>query len=84
MAPVFSGSGIKNKVAEPLFYGLTVITTRHGSNGLMQSKSLLVRKTPKEFAEAIQIASVSAFPKEFDSNFEFDESAKLLKILGRK
>jgi hypothetical protein len=35
LAPVFSGSGIKNKVAEPLFNGLTVITTKHGSNGLM-------------------------------------------------
>jgi len=81
LAPVFSGSGIKNKVAEPLFYGLTVITTRHGSNGLMQSKNLLVRKTPKEFAEAMQIALASEFPKEFDSIFEFDESAKLLKIL---
>jgi len=84
LAPVFSGSGIKNKVAEPLFYGLTVITTKHGSNGLMQSKKLLVRNTPKEFAEAIQIAMVSALPKELDSIFEFDESIKLLKILRER
>ena len=84
LAPVFSGSGIKNKVAEPLFYGLTVITTRHGSNGLMPSKRLLVRKTPKEFAEAIQLALASSFPTELDSNFQFDESAKLLKILGQR
>jgi len=84
LAPVFSGSGIKNKVAEPLFNGLAVITTRHGSNGLMQSKRLLVRKTPKEFAEAIQLALASAFPKELDSIIEVDESTELLKILGQK
>jgi hypothetical protein len=84
LAPVFSGSGIKNKVAEPLFYGLTVITTRHGSNGLMQSKKLFVRSTPKEFAEAIQLALASAFPKELDSIIEVDESVKLLKTLGER
>jgi hypothetical protein len=84
LAPLFSGSGIKNKVAEPLFYGLTVITTRNGSNGLMQSKKLLVRKTPQEFVEAIQIAMASAFPKDLDSIFEFDESVKLLKTLGQR
>jgi len=84
LAPVFSGSGIKNKVAEPLFYGLTVITTIHGSNGLMKSKKLLVRNTPKEFAEAIELALASAFPKELDTIIEVDESTELLKILGKK
>jgi hypothetical protein len=84
LAPVFSGSGIKNKVAEPLFYGLKVITTKHGSNGLMQSKKLLVRNTPKEFAEAIKLALASVFPRELDSIIEVDESTEVLKILGQK
>jgi glycosyltransferase involved in cell wall biosynthesis len=84
LAPVFSGSGIKNKVAEPLFYGLTVITTRHGSNGLMKSKKLLVRNTPKEFAEAIQLVLASALPKELDTIIEVDQTLKLLKILGQQ
>jgi hypothetical protein len=81
LAPTLSGSGIKNKVSEPLFYGLTVITTRNGSNGVLPCKNLIVCDKPKEFADAIQVALSSCVDRYQESIFELDESAKLLKIL---
>ena len=84
LAPVFSGSGIKNKVAEPLFYGLPVITTLHGSNGIKQSEKLIIRKTPKQFADAISKTLQAEFRKELDSIFELDETERLLLFLRMK
>ena len=84
LAPVFSGSGIKNKVAEPLFYGLTVITTLHGSNGIKQSENLLIQKTPSGFAETISKTLKTEFGKESNSIFELDETEKLLEFLHLK
>jgi Glycosyl transferases group 1 len=54
LAPVFSGAGLKLKVAIPLWNGLRVVTTPEGANGFNLHAQLSIGKTPIEFLEKIQ------------------------------
>jgi len=54
LAPIFSGGGIKNKVAEPLFNNVRVITTNHGASGLKPHSNLVMKNLPYEFADEIK------------------------------
>jgi len=53
LAPIFSGAGIKNKVAIPLSLGLPVVTTKHGANGIMPCNNLFVAGGSKSFLGAM-------------------------------
>ena len=54
LAPIFSGAGLKLKVAIPAWNGLRVVTTPEGANGLIEPTNLAVACTPVEFFEKIQ------------------------------
>jgi hypothetical protein len=81
LAPIFSGGGIKNKVAEPLFFGLRVISTSAGANGLLESPKLIIQNSLEGFARAM-IQESSREPKSNqDTIFELDQSRDLIEIL---
>ena len=55
VAPVFSGAGMKVKVAEALSYGLTVIGSHHALIGYEEAEPFVVEaNTPQEFLAGIQ------------------------------
>ncbi len=54
LAPIFSGAGLKLKVAIPLWNGLRVITTPEGANGFNQDAQIAIAQTPGEFLKKIQ------------------------------
>lgn len=55
LAPVFSGAGMKVKIAEAMSYGLPIVTTEHGAIGYKISNGVdgYICKTPDEFVDAI-------------------------------
>ena len=53
LAPIKVGTGIKNKVVEPLLHGLNVVTTPNGANGLNRLSNLHIAKSAKDFAKVI-------------------------------
>ena len=56
VAPVFSGAGMKVKVAEALSYGLTVIGSHHALIGYEEAEPFIVEaNTPQEFLAGIQV-----------------------------
>lgn len=59
ISPIFEGSGIKNKVIEPLSLGLSVLTTPEGSVGIRQSQNLKIFNSKAE---------LSVLLKKLDSN----------------
>jgi glycosyltransferase involved in cell wall biosynthesis len=55
VAPIFSGSGTRIKILEALSYGVPVISTTIGAEGLnIQSKYLQIANSPSEFIECMQ------------------------------
>lgn len=56
LAPVFSGAGMKVKIAEAMSYGLPVVTTEHGAIGYKIKNGIngYICKDEKTFAEAIR------------------------------
>jgi glycosyltransferase involved in cell wall biosynthesis len=55
VAPIRTGSGIRNKILEAMAYGLIVITTKNALEGIEanDNKEVLVANTPTEFVEKI-------------------------------
>ncbi|RXM52818.1 hypothetical protein BOQ64_05875 [Chryseobacterium sp. CH25] len=55
ICPMLSGTGVKIKVLEALSYGLPIVTSRRGVDGLVNKKNngCLVSQDPVEFSEAI-------------------------------
>jgi len=55
IAPIRFGAGIKGKICEAMSYGLPVVTTPLGAEGLALSdgKDCLIADTPEKFAEAV-------------------------------
>jgi hypothetical protein len=58
IAPIIVGAGIKNKVANPLYNGLLVISTVEGANGIMPHKNLKVSKDLDEFISIMSKVSL--------------------------
>jgi O-antigen biosynthesis protein len=55
VVPLRYGAGIKGKVVEAMYYGLPVITTPTGAEGLTKGESVMVvRDTSDEMAQAIE------------------------------
>jgi hypothetical protein len=54
LAPIFSGAGLKLKVAIPVWNGLQVVTTPEGSNGFNELHQIAIGKTPDEFLKQIE------------------------------
>ena len=84
IAPIIVGAGIKNKVANPLYNGLLVISTSEGANGIMPHKNLKVSKDLDEF---ISIMSKVSFGDPIQSSesehIEMkNESRQLTKYLS--
>ena len=84
LAPIISRAGIKNKVVQPYSYGINVITTASGSNGLDVGRNLHVCSSISEFPKKIQdlikrddFGTVHKPVKVF----EFDETLKLLSLI---
>ncbi len=55
VVPLFSGSGVKVKILEALSYGVPIVTTRKGIQGLdlENGREILIAETPQEFANCI-------------------------------
>jgi hypothetical protein len=56
LAPIFSGAGIKLKVAVPAWNGLRVITTPEGANGLEKSINITISESVIDFVQQIELA----------------------------
>jgi glycosyltransferase involved in cell wall biosynthesis len=59
--PALYGSGLKIKTVEALSYGIPLVTTSVGAQGLLEEsgRSFLLADTPGEFADAIQLLASS-------------------------
>lgn len=55
VAPIRFGAGVKGKIGDALSYGLPVVTTEIGAEGmgLQNGKQVLIANDPEEFAEAV-------------------------------
>lgn len=81
IAPIKVGAGVKNKVAGPLLYGLNVITTRNGANGIRSVDNLHIAKSAKDFADTILRISDLKVSSKNDNVFARDESSELASYL---
>ena len=55
IAPVYFGTGIKVKILESMSIGVPIVTTPHGTEGLLveDKKNILISKDENEFANNI-------------------------------
>jgi hypothetical protein len=83
LAPIKVGTGIKNKVVEPLLHGLNVVTTPNGANGLNRLSNLHIAKSAKEFAKVIMsIDKTKTFPLN-TKIYKRNDIEDLITFLGR-
>ena len=87
LAPIFSGAGLKLKVAVPAWNGLRVVTTPEGANGLNTLNHIAIAKTPLEFVQKIQdfLTNPVTLPLKDprETIFEVDESSLIVsQLLG--
>lgn len=79
VAPVFSGAGMKVKVAEALSYGLTVIGSHHALIGYEEAEPFIVEaNTPQEF-----LAGIQAVQKQPNSKEQCQEKYQTLYTIKR-
>ncbi|MES2799523.1 MAG: glycosyltransferase family 4 protein [Bacteroidota bacterium] len=58
LSPTQSGSGIRIKIAEALSFGIPVVTTPQGAEGLLENSGTFIAKNDEEFiAKAIELQS---------------------------
>lgn len=83
IAPILEGAGIKNKVTNPIFNGLQVITTIEGANGLIPRGNLSICTSLEEFTAAMSKADKTEFKELQRKNLEFekDQRNELLRFL---
>ena len=83
VAPIWSGAGIKNKVALPLLSGLTVLTTPEGRIGLKNSDNLHVAQNKSDFEKFFSEFSFLEGREQISSNdiFQDDEASELLSFI---
>jgi hypothetical protein len=83
IAPILDGAGIKNKVANPIFNGLQVITTTEGANGLMPQENLNICTSLEEFATAMLNVNKTEFDVQQLKNLKFEKNQRneLLRFL---
>ena len=91
LAPIFSGAGMKVKVAEALSYGLQVVGTRHAFIGYNEaSTALFEAETARDFASSIKSAKTNAGASKADvqalhkSLFTLDRSARDFESIVRE
>ena len=91
LAPIFSGAGMKVKVAEALSYGLQVVGTRHAFIGYNEaSTALFEAETARDFASSIKSAKTNAGARKADvqalhkSLFTLDRSARDFESIVRE
>ena len=96
VAPIFSGAGMKVKIAEALSYGKIVITTKHGSIGyhLTDGLNSFVRDDASGFLECIHKYSMLPINKKnelslnarnlFDETYSIACGSKLLEKIINK
>lgn len=53
VVPLRYGAGVKGKVVEAMYYGVPVITTDVGVEGLNNVKGVVVTKNERDFAEEV-------------------------------
>jgi hypothetical protein len=88
IAPILEGVGIKNKVANPIFNGLQVITTIQGANGLIRQENLNICTSLEEFVAAMLKADQTEFKEQKWKNLDFEKDQRnelltfLREILG--
>lgn len=58
-APIVSGSGIRIKILEAMSQGIPVITTSKGSQGIIETSSIIIAENSAEFLDAIRTLSSS-------------------------
>lgn len=53
IVPLLSGSGIRLKITESLSFGVPVLSTRLGAEGIRKNDAILLADTPEEFVNAL-------------------------------
>lgn len=87
LAPIFSGAGLKLKVAIPVWNGLRVVTTPEGANGFKKSDLIVVAKSKIEFAEKIK--EFQNIPQDYlnvkprEQIFELDETQQIKERISK-
>jgi hypothetical protein len=83
VAPIWSGAGIKNKVALPLLSGLTVLTTPEGQIGLKSCENLYVAQNKSDFEKFFsELSSMKdCDPIRSTSIFQHDETNELISYI---
>lgn len=93
IAPIFSGAGMKVKIAEAMMYGLPIIATSHALSGYKPSEAVINVNSIEEFVDAIthfsslgndeysELADIQE--NHFYTNYSIDVSAKnYLKLVN--
>lgn len=84
LAPINSGAGIKNKVAEPLQLGLHVITSYNGANGIkLNLPNLHIAKSIEDYVNLVKdLANAKRSPLKCNI-FERDDSDAIERFIGK-
>lgn len=53
VSPIQSGSGVRVKILEMMAFGIPVITTKLGAQGLIETKAIRIANTDKEIIKAV-------------------------------
>lgn len=79
ICPMTLGAGIQNKILESLAYGIPVVATSYGAEGIIQEGCdfLVVENEPKKFAERV-IETIN------DSDFRLNNSQKAIDFIKRE
>lgn len=95
LAPLRFGAGVKGKVVEAMYYGLPVVSTDFGIEGLNKGfeKFITIRNTEKEFADGIlELYNNNKVLEEFSKasikyskeNFSFKTATDIIKNIIEK
>jgi len=73
LVPIWSGAGIKYKTFDPLSYGLVVISSIEGANGISKVKNLHIAQTKSEFRRLLGEVSFPETPNPIPSKLVLDD-----------
>jgi glycosyltransferase involved in cell wall biosynthesis len=88
LAPIFSGGGMKVKIAESLMYGRPVISTNFAAIGYEKARkdSIFLANTAQDFANAIETwapSDLESPERDFDEYYSFEAGLRSLsKIIS--
>ncbi|MBR4237554.1 glycosyltransferase [bacterium] len=94
VAPIFSGAGMKVKIAEALMYGLPILSTDHAMVGYVDSDSIYRCNTKEQFINSMR-STISNTPDDYEriciasrkvylDNYSIDSSSRMYQKIFTK